>query len=157
MNDRYHYTECGLDNVWLVNGFTLHETEYGMGVSIVDARSLHEALGCALIKKEGRLTGKEFRFLRGLLGLSQGTLASIHGVTENTISNWERGKGDIPTANEAMLRLCYQEQVAGDTALNIAMRRVKHLERRIHENERIIAMTASGRWSSSLEESTEAA
>jgi putative transcriptional regulator len=30
----YHYTECGLDNVYLENGFTVHKTAYGRGVSI---------------------------------------------------------------------------------------------------------------------------
>jgi hypothetical protein len=33
----YHYTESGLDNVWLANGYTVIETPYGKGVSVRDA------------------------------------------------------------------------------------------------------------------------
>lgn len=60
----HHYTECGLDNVWLANGFTKKKTAYGEAVSITHADGLHQLLAEDLINKHARLTGKEFRFLR---------------------------------------------------------------------------------------------
>jgi len=38
----YHYRECGLDNVWLLNGYELHDTPYGKGVSFVDVEGLRD-------------------------------------------------------------------------------------------------------------------
>lgn len=40
----YHYLESGLPNVWLANGFTVHETDYGSGVSIDDVAELHQVI-----------------------------------------------------------------------------------------------------------------
>jgi hypothetical protein len=58
MKNRYHYTESGLANVWLVNGFTRRKTKYGDGVSIRNVDELHRALAQALAIKP-RLTGNE--------------------------------------------------------------------------------------------------
>ena len=49
MTERYHYTECGLDYVYLVNGYTWHQTPYGRGVSIEDADGLHDAIALGVI------------------------------------------------------------------------------------------------------------
>lgn len=43
----------------------------GKGVSVVDADGLMKALAIWLVNKPSRLTGKELRFLRALLCLSQ--------------------------------------------------------------------------------------
>ena len=45
MKGNYHYTGCGLDNIYLANGFERKVTPYGEGVSIADADGLHEAIG----------------------------------------------------------------------------------------------------------------
>jgi putative transcriptional regulator len=45
----YHYTECGLDNVWLTNGFTKKQTAYGEAVAIAHADALHKLLAEDLI------------------------------------------------------------------------------------------------------------
>ena len=46
----YHYKESGLDNVYLENGFTIHKTPYGEGVSIQDTAGLHKAIGVWLVE-----------------------------------------------------------------------------------------------------------
>ena len=74
MENWLHYTACGLDNVWLASGFTVKETKYGKGVSIEDVDGLHQLLASNLVEKKGLLTGKEFRFLRVHLGLTQQSL-----------------------------------------------------------------------------------
>lgn len=30
----YHYTQCGLDNVWLENGYKVKKTAYGQAVAV---------------------------------------------------------------------------------------------------------------------------
>ena len=69
-----HYTACGLDNVWLSSGFSCKTSRHGEAVAVEDVDGLHRLLAQALIDKPGRLSGKEFRFLRVQLGLSQQAL-----------------------------------------------------------------------------------
>ena len=67
----YHYTMCGLDNVWLENGYTEKKTAYGNAVSIDAVEDLHRVIALSLCDKPHRLTGKEFRFLRPTMNTSQ--------------------------------------------------------------------------------------
>ena len=60
----YHYTQCGLDNVWLENGYSRKTTSYGTAVSVEDVDGLHKLLASKLVEKTSALAGKEFRFLR---------------------------------------------------------------------------------------------
>jgi DNA-binding transcriptional regulator YiaG len=145
----YHYTECGLDNVWLANGFAVKETPYGTGVSVECADELHELLGLDLVSKKGPLTGKEFRFLRTLLGLSQSSVAEMHGVSEQTVSLWERGR-PLPQANDRLIRICFTAHVQGDTKLAIMMRRLNHIDRTAH-NMKIVARSGRHGWKSTVE------
>lgn len=75
----YHYTESGLDNVWLENGFHERNTPYGKAVSIQDVDGLHAILALRITHKQSRITGKELRFLQCQLALSQGSLAKLDG------------------------------------------------------------------------------
>ena len=105
MRDWLHYTACGLDNVWLANGFSVKETKYGKGIAIDDVEGLHRLLAGHLIDKPGLLTGKEFRFLRVHLGLTQQGLGKLMGtLTENAVSLWER-KDAVPAINDHWLRM----------------------------------------------------
>ena len=81
-NVEYHYTQCGLDNVWLTNGYEITETPYGKSLSIDDVEGLHTAITQALIDIARPLTGDELRFLRIHLDLSQKAL----GISVNQIS-----------------------------------------------------------------------
>ena len=105
MKSWFHYTACGLDNVWLANGFTVRATKYGEGVAIEDVDGLHRLLATILVEKKGLLAGKEFRFLRVHLGLTQQGLAKLMGgVSENAVSLWER-KDTVPAINDHWLRM----------------------------------------------------
>ena len=86
----YHYVESGLDNVYLTNGFTVHKTAYGEGVSIQDTEGLHKAIGQWLISVPKPLTGAELRFLRIEMDIIQKNLAAILGTTEQTLRLWEK-------------------------------------------------------------------
>jgi DNA-binding transcriptional regulator YiaG len=112
----YHYTESGLDNVWLENGYTVETHQnYGELVSIVNARGLHEAIGRWLIAQPRPLVGAEFRFLRVEMDFSQRLMAQLIGVTEQAIAKWEKARIK-PVANKAaerLLRLAYKEYLDG--------------------------------------------
>jgi DNA-binding transcriptional regulator YiaG len=51
-----------------------------MATSIDDADGLHKVLAMELIKKKGRITGKELRFMRTAIGMSQEGLSKCVGV-----------------------------------------------------------------------------
>jgi DNA-binding transcriptional regulator YiaG len=128
MKDRYHYLESGLDNVFLMGGFRYDHGPSGRTVSIQDIESLHQAIARALIGKRQRLTGKEFRFLRTELLLSQASLAGALGVRELTVARWEKGQTDIPVATEAAVRQMYAESVGEHPRMRELLTRIADLE-----------------------------
>ena len=107
----YHYTECGLNNIYLLNGFKFIQTPRGKAVSINDIDGLHKAIGLFLITSKKDLSGDEIRFLRHELLMSQNTLAKLLGVSEQAIHRWEKGKINMPKPSESLLRLLYREHV----------------------------------------------
>jgi len=110
---KYHYTECGLDNIWLLGGFDWVDLPAGRHLKIHNIDGLHRAIGKVLVDKKGTLIGKELRFLRHELLLSQLQLAQLLQVTEQTIHRWESGKSAIPKPAETLIRLLYSP-VDGD-------------------------------------------
>ena len=108
-NEKYHYLECGLDDVYLVNGFERTKSARGTSIAIRDIDALHREIGEYLCLKKKDLTGKEFRFLRREMLMSQSTLAHMLDVGEQTVHRWETGKVRLPKAAEALLRLMYRD------------------------------------------------
>ncbi|MCL2428413.1 MAG: transcriptional regulator [Alphaproteobacteria bacterium] len=118
----YHYTESGLDNVWLLNGFRYSEGPDGLEVSIEDLDGLHRAIGENLITRVRRLSGKVVRFLRQEMSLSQVTMARLFGVSERAVARWERAAaGGVPGPAESALRMLYRDFIDGEAG---SMRRM---------------------------------
>ncbi|MGH8759518.1 MAG: transcriptional regulator [Burkholderiales bacterium] len=141
----YHYTDCGLNNVWLKNGYNVVDTPYGRGVSIDDADALHELLALDLTKKAGRLTGKEFRFLRTMLCLSQQSFGNMQGLSEQAVSIWER-TGKVPVPADAMMRMLVLEKLEGDGKMSVIIERINTVERLV--NQQIVASEHRHKWRS---------
>ena len=78
MSEMYHYQSCGLQNIYLRNGFKYRETQYGKTVAIHDIEGLHKAIGLLIINnKTSLLNGSEIKFLRVELDMPQKTLAPV--------------------------------------------------------------------------------
>jgi putative transcriptional regulator len=104
----YHYKESGLDNIYLVNGFEITKTRSGdEEIFIHDIHGLHRAIGMILISKRGLLSGKEIKFIRSTLDLSQTTLAKILGCSYQTVLLWEKEKGFISKTADHLLRAIF--------------------------------------------------
>ncbi|MBX3598259.1 MAG: helix-turn-helix domain-containing protein [Rhizobiaceae bacterium] len=102
-----HYTECGLDNIYLQGGFTIEEIDGEEYLTIADMDGLHKAIGLHIVMERKSPTGKEMRFLRRELDMSQSELASILGVTDQSVARWEKGQTEPGGPAVLSLRLVY--------------------------------------------------
>lgn len=125
--DAYHYTDSGLDNIWLLDGFEQYETPYGSATSIRDIDALHQAIGMSIVKSE-KMTGQEFRFLRVELDLSQRALAGLLKATEQQVHRWENGKNNIPGTAQLALSGYYVETQHPESSLKALMDQLSQLD-----------------------------
>lgn len=107
----YHYTECGLSNVFLKNGVVVEEIDGEEYTSINDMNGLHKAIAQAVVDSPFPLKSEEFKFLRLEMNLSQKALAVRFGVSEQTIARYEKGETVIPRTTDVALRTLYMEQI----------------------------------------------
>lgn len=105
--DTHHYTESGLDYVYL-EGVDVCKCSCGEAiVSIPAMPQLHSVIALAIIKKKSLLIGQEIRFLRKNMGLTATKLSKIIGVDNATISRWENGSQTITKPHDHFIRLVY--------------------------------------------------
>lgn len=124
----YHYTESGLRNIWLANGYRLQETPYGKGVAFDNIEGLHRVIGRWLCSYRPRLTGAEFRFLRRELELSQVALAALLGNDAQSVALWEKGKVRVPTWADRLMRALYREHTGENVKIRKLIESVAELE-----------------------------
>ncbi len=140
----YHYTDGGLANVWLANGYQVHPTPFGQGVSFHDLEGLTEAICLALTQKAGTLTGTELRYIRsaGML-LSQPALGKLIGIDGQSVARWEKS-GKVPRWADKLVRLLYVAHAEGSTPIRHAVERIKTVERLVKQ--RIVVEEKAGHW-----------
>ena len=146
----YHYTDGGLRNVWLVNGYEIKKTPFGEGVAFHNLDGLTESICIALTKKAGVLTGSEFRYIRsaGML-LSQPALGKLMGIDGQSVARWEK-TGKVPKWADKLVRLMYLAQAQGNEPISAAVERVKTVERLVKQ--RIVVKESRGQWKPSLQD-----
>ena len=142
MQELYHYTESGLDYVYLVNGFVTRDTPRGQVVSFTNLDDLHRAIGHFIVTERRRLSAPEIRFLRHEIDLSQAALAHLLGVTERTVARWESGAINPSLSAEAAVRLLYQERAEGHADVSHALHLMTESEGR--KNRRLELAEADG-------------
>lgn len=144
----YHFTDGGLRNVWLENGYVEKDTPYGKAVSFHDLDGLTKAICRALVKKPGRLSGAEFRYLRSDLLLSQKSVGKLLGCTEQAVAKWEKS-GRIPKAGDFLIRLIYTEKHNGNEKIGAVVETLNIIDR--ISNSRIIISENHHKWTSKIE------
>jgi len=132
----YHFTDGGLRNVYLVNGYETRNTPYGKAIAIQDVDGLTHAICKVLVRKKSGLTGTEFRYLRSALLMSQKTLGRSLGRTEQSVAVWEKS-GRIPKFADVMMRVIYAAHADGDE-------RVKNIVHSINEADRDVYIVMQG-------------
>ncbi len=142
----YHYKDSGLDNVYLANGFEVHETQYGQGVSIENLDGLHKAIGRQIISMRPALSGKELRFLRVELDLSQKSFGLILGMEDQTVANWEKGN-KVPKYADIIVRKFFQETVIDENEkISDLIDQINKLDEHEVQQEKIIFEERSQVW-----------
>ena len=146
----YQYTDGGLRNVWLANGYEITQTPYGEGVSFHNLDGLTRSICMALTRKASPLTGAEFRYIRsaGML-LSQPALGKLMGIDGQSVARWEK-TSKVPLWADKLVRLLYAAQVNGDEPIAKAVERIKTVERLIKQ--KIVVRESRGQWRPSLQD-----
>lgn len=128
----YHYTACGLDNIYLKNGYVKTDSPSGTGISIHDMDGLHRVIAKGLAEMVAPLQPKEFRFIRLELDLSQKGLGKLLGKTDQSVAKWEKGEQPIPVLADKAIRDLYMESI-GEGAIAGLLEKLADLDRQIHE------------------------
>jgi DNA-binding transcriptional regulator YiaG len=146
----YHYTDGGLRNVWLANGYEIKKTPFGEGVTFHNLDGLTESICIALTNKAGVLTGSEFRYIRsaGML-LSQPALGKLMGIDGQSVARWEK-TSKVPRWADKLVRLLYTAQAEGNEPIAKAVERIKTVERLVKQ--RIVVKESRGQWKPSLQD-----
>ena len=143
--ETYHYTECGLDNVYLCGGVDVTAGPRGKQIIIRDIDGLHKVIGRILVNEKRDLSGKELRFLRHEMVMSQATLAKLLDVAEQTVHRWEAGKTEVPKPAESLIRLLFNEHLGDNENIKSALKRIAALEDAI-DQKRLTLVDGRGGW-----------
>jgi putative transcriptional regulator len=142
------YRGAGLDSVYLSNGYTVRVLPSGEeAISIHNLEGLHKAIAIELAGRQGQMDGQTFRFLRKFTDMGQRAIGDVLGVSELSVSNWERAKHDVPGAAAEWLRGFIRELTTGNAALKDAVDRYNHIDREVRQIETRIAFEeTNGDW-----------
>ncbi|MEW6736258.1 MAG: type II TA system antitoxin MqsA family protein [Acidobacteriota bacterium] len=105
---RYHYTESGLDNLYLDN-VTIYKCKKCAAetAAIPRLNQLHRTIGVAIALKPGALVGNEIKFLHKYLGIKAKDFAAHLRVDISTFSRWENGEQQIGPQSDLLIRLLF--------------------------------------------------
>lgn len=103
----YHYTESGLDNIYLAD-IPVHRCTCGeTAVEVPNVEELHTIIAGGLLRDPRLLVGKEIKFLRKQMKLKAVELANQLGINTVTLSRWENNTESIGQANDKLLKLVF--------------------------------------------------
>ncbi len=104
----FQYKRCGLDNIYLLNGFEItHEDDGERYVTVLDVDGLHKAIGIHLVSMRKTLSPKEIRFLRKTLNLTQAEMGRLISQSPQQVARWEKGENNINGPADRLLRLMF--------------------------------------------------
>lgn len=128
-----HYTDCGLDDVYLVSGYEMENTPYGEGLSIKNLDQLHKAIGCYLANQKKALSGKELRFLRKQMNLTQSDLGNLLGLSSQQVARWEKGESAISGPADLLVRAFFIQHAGNKLDLRKLANSLEEIDSPINE------------------------
>jgi len=116
----YRYTECGLDNV-IIAGVSFMADDSGDAViRIPNVNGLHRAIALGIVMRKAMMNGRDMRFLRSEMGMTQAELAAMIHREPLTISRWERAETEIDANAETLIRLHAIERLGLDVESGVS-------------------------------------
>jgi DNA-binding transcriptional regulator YiaG len=104
-NGRYHYTQCGLEWVYLDGAEQVRcKACDDAFVTIPNEEILLELIAKMVLVNMQPLQAPEIRFLRGLIGWTQEKLATEIGVQRLAVVKWEAGTAHLGCRIDLILR-----------------------------------------------------
>lgn len=101
---KYHYTECGLNNIVIEGLSVVVDDEGDEVVEVPYINDLHCAIASGIVLHEQGMSGAELRFLRSEIGMTQAEFAAFLHKDKQTIGRWERAESEIDGTSETMIR-----------------------------------------------------
>ncbi|NTU76223.1 MAG: transcriptional regulator [Alphaproteobacteria bacterium] len=126
----YHYKGCGLDNVYLLSGYDPVKDEDGEAVIIHDMDGLHKEIARFLVTEEKTLSGKEIRYLRIFMDLSQSGLGKLLGCDSQSVARYEKEQSLIPSPNDRLLRIIVLGHLYGEVDVQSVVKQIEEMEDR---------------------------
>lgn len=142
-----HYRECGLDNVYLSNGWRWEETPVGRFLHIRDDRALFAALARHIVDRPHQPSGQELRYLRVFLELSQAALGQLLGLSDQQVARWEKEQSRIEPAVLRLLALLVRERLGEKIEIESELKSAALGNARVPRNRRahrVVAFRRSG-------------
>jgi len=124
----YHYKECGLNNIYLENGYHIELEDQEEFTSVENVYGLHKVIGKHVINKQSSLKGEDIRFLRIELNMSQSALSDLLDTTSQTVARWEKEETAIPRATDILLRVLYLESIDEDSQVRPLLEMISNKE-----------------------------
>ncbi len=130
---KYHYTQCGLDNVYLLSGYECEMVDGKEYVRVRHVEELWKAIGISIVSDRNDLRPQELRFLRSHMKLTQDELAKMLGVDQQTLARWEKEQSKLPGPADLAVRTLFLTSPAAQPEGNEI---VVHLFKLIEEREK---------------------
>lgn len=100
----HHYTECGLQNVFIKGITTMIDDDGDDVIQIPAVNTLHRVIAEGIVRHAKGMDGTELRFLRSEMGYTQSELAGLVHRDKQSIGRWERSETEIDSVAEAVIR-----------------------------------------------------
>ena len=111
MTKEFRYIASGLDNIVLVGLKECIDEDGDPCIEIPHITELHRVIARGIVTRDHGMSGKELKFLRTEMGMTQAEVAKVVNREPLTIGRWERGEIEIDPNAEALLRLVAIERL----------------------------------------------
>ena len=101
----YRYIESGLDNVFIEGVQFLADDHGDECITIPNVNGLHRTIATGIVRRRASMSGRELRFLRSEMGMTQAELATMLHREALQVSRWERGESPLDSNAETVVRL----------------------------------------------------
>jgi DNA-binding transcriptional regulator YiaG len=115
----HHYTECGLQNVFIEGLKPCIDDDGDETVTITAINELHQVIALGIVSHKHGISGDELRFLRTEMGYTQAELAILVHHDKQSIGRWERGEYELDSSAEAIIRRLAIEKLDLNVSLGV--------------------------------------